>query len=595
MILTGSTYEAIAAAIRALAAEYRILHIVTDDFLQVMTILDQAYFSIDNPQGASHRYVDLCGLLEDEENDARVVKNRVLYVAPEKDGKLSTKCLNYILDYQVRWSLSRYENIDSTKSVMVIYGRELVLPSILEPHVARVTLPDLQKNDFVKILTDLIRPSEETLSDEYFKKSLDDIAAWYAAQLAGFPENKVAKILSSIRYAPDQMTQWKNLLSKSYAEPMIRREKNRVLDVHGKLEIREPAGDVVGLEPVKQWLKLHKENIRRVSFERDEDITKGILLLGLPGTGKSLLASCCAEILDLPLIRLDISRLLGQYVGNSESNMNQVLEDLTLAGAPCVLWIDEIEKAYSGLGGEGGGSGVMNRLFGKMLTFMQEMKRTVFMVATANDITALPPEFFRAGRFSQIFSLMLPTYEECVSILRSKLERHLGEKNADHARVLFDICTGLKNENGEGSGEVQRFLTGAEIAEAAKEMTIVLDRLLGEGKDCPELTGEELYKAMQTVTGRLRTTVDTHIPLTLERTASSYIKVLEQGALPANAVDCPIRRENYQPHLVTQKAPDGPKALPQCLKKINNFAYKYDEALFMQVGRAMDVQLRKGK
>lgn len=501
------------------------------------------------------------------------------------------------MEYQEQWSLSRYDADCTMNCVLVIYGRKLTLPPVLEPHVARVVLPELNENDFREILKYLIQPTEEEMQNDFFCKQLDEMSAWYAAQLAGFPENEVEAILRSILYASNRTEKLKKLFDKKLAEEIIRREKIRFLEVHGKLDLMPTKNTLEGLEPVQEWLRRHKDNISRISFDSDEDITKGILLLGLPGTGKSLLASCCANILELPLIRLDISNLLGQYVGNSETNMKQALEDLTVAGAPCVLWIDEIDKAYSGVGKEGGGSGVMNRLFGKMLTFMQEMNRTVFLVATANDISALPPELFRAGRFSQVFSLMLPTYEECVDILSSKLKRHLGEHNADHVRELIDICAGLKCwdnhklcDNTDSTAS-RRFLTGADISQAALELTIELGHLPGQGSSCPKLEKEKLYAAMQTVSKQLRTTVDTHIPLTLERAAGSYIKVLEQCAIPANAKDSPICRENYQPNLVTKEE----SAEPQCLKKPEKFVTKYDEELFMHIGCAMDVQLRKRK
>lgn len=609
MILTHSTWEAISDATRALDGGRSILHIVTDDFQKVVTILDQAFFKTCSPQGADQRYQSLPVFLRDSKNARKEWLNlikgqsgapRVIYVAPEDGEALSKTSLDYIMEYQEQWSLSQYDVSYSMNSVLVIYGRKLTLPSVLEPHVARIVLSELKKEDFRKILQHLIQPTKEEMQDKYFCRNLDEMSAWYAAQLAGFPENEVVAILRSFLYAENRKEQQKNLFNKTLAERIIRNEKNRFLDVHGKLDCIPAKSNLAGLEPVQKWLKKRKKNVSRVSFDDDEDLTKGILLLGLPGTGKSLLASCCANILELPLIRLDISNLLGQYVGNSETNMRQALEDLTVAGAPCVLWIDEIDKAYSGVGKEGGGSGVMNRLFGKMLTFMQEMNRTVFLVATANDISALPPELFRSGRFSQVFSLMLPTYEECADIFRSKLKRHLGTLNADHARELFNICAGLKcwskgklcDTDSEAS---RRFLTGADITQAALDLTIELNQLPGQGSSCPTIKKEQLYAAMQTVSEQLRTTVDTHIPLTLERAATSYIKVLEQCAVPANAEDAPICRKNYQPHLVTQKTSADRNAPPQCLKMPETFASYYDQEMFAHIGRAMDTQLRKGK
>ena len=166
----------------------------------------------------------------------------------------------------------------------------------------------------------------------------------------------------------------------------------------------------------------------------------------------------------LPLVKLDMSRILGGYVGDSEKGMREMLEDLKFA-APCVLWIDEVEKAMSGANGKRGeGSGVMERLFGMLLTFMQENDRIVFSVTTANDISQLPPEFFRNGRFDQAFCVMMPEYSGCCRIMQGKLAPYmrslgwLGPKesvSAGYAREVFDACIGTK--------ERPRFLTGADI------------------------------------------------------------------------------------------------------------------------------------
>ena len=159
------------------------------------------------------------------------------------------------------------------------------------------------------------------------------------------------------------------------------------------------------------------------------DIPKGVLIVGMPGCGKSLTAKATASLFKIPLVRLDVGRLLGKYVGESEENMRKALK-LAEAISPCVLWIDELEKAFAGVGG-GGGSDVTTRLFGQFLTWMQEKESAVFIVATANDVSNMPPEFLRKGRFDELFFVDLPNDEERRKILEIHLKKRKKWKRYD--------------------------------------------------------------------------------------------------------------------------------------------------------------------
>lgn len=212
---------------------------------------------------------------------------------------------------------------------------------------------------------------------------------------------------------------------------LILREKEQFIKKSGLLELinfNEKIEDIGGLEHLKSWLnkkaKVFTQLDKAIKF--GVDVPKGILIVGLPGCGKSLSAKATADLFKLPLVRLDVGRLMGKYVGQSESNMRNALK-LASAISPCVLWIDEIEKAFAGVGvGEaGGGNEVTTRLFGQFLTWMQEKDSTVFILATANDISKLPLEFLRKGRFDELFKVELPNGEE----RRKILEIHLKKRN----------------------------------------------------------------------------------------------------------------------------------------------------------------------
>ena len=177
--------------------------------------------------------------------------------------------------------------------------------------------------------------------------------------------------------------------------------------------LKEGIDDIGGLENLKAWLKRKAKVLKNIDKAEafGVDLPKGVLIAGLPGCGKSLNAKAAAALFEVPLLRLDMGRLMGKYVGESEANLRQAIS-LAEAISPCVLWIDELEKAFAGIGGAGGGNEVTTRLFGTFLTWMQEKEGLAFVVATANNISNLPPELLRKGRFDEIFYVGLPSAKE---------------------------------------------------------------------------------------------------------------------------------------------------------------------------------------
>ncbi|MEI6536589.1 MAG: AAA family ATPase, partial [Verrucomicrobiaceae bacterium] len=158
---------------------------------------------------------------------------------------------------------------------------------------------------------------------------------------------------------------------------------------------------------------------------------KGLLIVGIPGTGKSLTAKATASAFNLPLLRLDMGRVFGGIVGQSEANLRSVIQTAE-AIAPCVLWIDEIEKGFSGSKSSGStDGGTSSRVFGSFLSWMQEKRQPVFVVATANDVSQLPPEFLRKGRFDELFFVDLPDATERAQIWDIVINR-CGRQSANY-------------------------------------------------------------------------------------------------------------------------------------------------------------------
>lgn len=203
-------------------------------------------------------------------------------------------------------------------------------------------------------------------------------------------------------------------------------EKKQVIRKGGLLEYIDSdiqMKDVGGLDVLKSWLKK-----RRGSWNEQKDgyrlpAPKGVLITGVPGCGKSLTAKAMSSIWNLPLIKLDMGNIYGGIVGSSEENIRRAISTAE-AMAPCVLWLDEIEKGLAGVGSSGD-SGTATRVFGTLLTWMQEKKSMVFIIATSNDISALKPELLRKGRFDEIFFVDLPNREERKTILNIHIQKNM--------------------------------------------------------------------------------------------------------------------------------------------------------------------------
>lgn len=221
--------------------------------------------------------------------------------------------------------------------------------------------------------------------------------------------------------------------------PLILEQKQQMVKKSGILEmvrVKETMADIGGLENLKAWLLRKAGIFRQIKKAREfgVDIPKGVLIAGMPGCGKSLTAKAAAKAFEVPLLRLDMGRLMGKYVGESEGNMRRAIK-ITEASSPCVLWIDELEKAFAGVGSSGGGSEVTTRLFGNFLTWMQEKDSLAFVVATANKIDALPPELLRKGRFDETFYVDLPNKTERKKILEIHIKKRRGQ---DLSRIDFN-------------------------------------------------------------------------------------------------------------------------------------------------------------
>lgn len=238
----------------------------------------------------------------------------------------------------------------------------------------------------------------------------------------------------------------------------ILNEKKQIIRKTGILEFIDTnldLNDVGGLETLKRWLDLrsHCFDVDAINFGIAPP--KGVLLTGVPGCGKSLTAKCVASAWNMPLLRLDMGKIFQGLVGSSESNMRLALKTAE-AISPCILWIDEIEKGMSGANGGSGDGGTSTRVFGTLLTWMQEKTHPVFVFATANNINGLPPELLRKGRFDEIFFVDFPSKEERKKILQIHIEKIKRNVSKYDLNKLADM-------SGESTFGKDVVLAGAEL------------------------------------------------------------------------------------------------------------------------------------
>lgn len=239
---------------------------------------------------------------------------------------------------------------------------------------------------------------------------------------------------------------------KTFDVDIINNVKRQIICKDGLLEYMQSKETLETVGGMKEFISYTQERFSAYSEEAQEyglPYPKGVLLVGIPGCGKSLAAKALSNMWKKPLLKLDLGKLFGSLVGDTEAKTRRALE-IAEAMAPAILWIDEIEKGLSGVGSSGKtDSGVTSRMFGTILTWLQEKEAPVYVIATANNISSLPPEFLRKGRFDEIFFVDLPSEEERKEIFKIQIEkkkRKAEDFDLDKLASLSDGYTGAEIE-----------------------------------------------------------------------------------------------------------------------------------------------------
>ncbi len=302
-------------------------------------------------------------------------------------------------------------------------------------------------------------------------------------------------------------------------------EKQQIIRKSGVLEYyesQEQFANVAGLEDLKGWLRKRGSAFTERAAAFGLPSPKGVLLLGVQGCGKSLCAKAASGLWKMPLLRFDIGRVFGSLVGSSEEGMRKAIQTAE-AVAPAILWVDEIDKAFAGMQGSGGSDGgTSSRVFGTFLTWLSEKTTPVFVIATANDISQLPPELLRKGRVDEIFFVDLPTERERREIFQihlTKRRRDPGRFDLDELARLSDGFSGAEIEEAIISGLFDVFSRGEDLNTDALRGSLV------ETVPMSRTMSEDLNRLRTWAQGRARPASSVVAPAPRDMTGESRRKL----------------------------------------------------------------------
>jgi len=329
-----------------------------------------------------------------------------------------------------------------TKKTLILLSPVLDIPTELEKSVTIIDLPLPQADNLDALLERMIR---DTSRDRRLKVDLE-------------PEDRARLIKAALGLTLEEA---ENAFARAMVEdgtlgptdiPAVLEEKRQVIRKSGLLEYfstNEAIENVGGMDVLKGWLVKRGNAFSDEAREYGLPEPKGVLLLGIQGCGKSLVAKTVASLWDLPLLRLDVSLIFSGFIGASENNMRKAIKTAESI-APAVLWIDEIEKAFSGVASSSmSDAGTTARVVGTFLTWIQEKDSAVFVIATANSIESLPPELLRKGRFDEVFFVDLPTRAERGEIFAI----HLGKRKRESQGYDIDLLA--KESEGFSGSEIE--------------------------------------------------------------------------------------------------------------------------------------------
>lgn len=386
---------------------------------------------------------------EDDESECSLIGGRIFLFKGLNDKILKDEDVHsLLLSFASKYESGEY---NPQTTILIVSPQDIsIFPPTLLQYVTVVELLSPTAEEIRDYIISVIG------TDRYVDARSRSIVEDMVRTLQGLQMYDVRQILRTA------LSLSNNRLS-NLATSIALREKKRIVKKSGIIEVIDTDisfSDVGGLQKLRKDLEIKSAIYKNLGdAERyNIPIPKGILIIGMPGCGKSLIAQATANLFGVSLLRLDVSRLMGKYVGESEANLRLALATAE-AAHPCVLWIDEIEKAFAGGNNRSGDNDMLvMRMMGHFLTWMQERKTPVYIVATANDV--MRPEFMRKGRFDEVYFVDFPSEEERAQILKVKIDKRYPQNAKDRlfdfSEIIKDDCkevvAGMKGEYGGFSG-----------------------------------------------------------------------------------------------------------------------------------------------
>ena len=351
-----------------------------------------------------------------------------------------------------RWLRDAILSFKGTNKIIVLMSPYLKIPAELEKDIVVLDFPLPQAHELDQVLERALRQSKTKRLGATVKEKLRRAAL-------GLTIDEAEKVYRKAWVKAGNLTEEEVEIVLSEKKQLIRR--NGILEYMEEDETIEAVG---GLDELKRWLEQRSDAFSERAREYGLPQPKGMLILGVPGCGKSLIAKTTSKLWGLPLLRLDMGRVYdGSTVGKSEANLRNALKT-TESISPVILFIDELDKAFAGTTGSADSDGgTSSRIFGSFLTWMQEKDSPVFVMATANRLDKLPGEFLRKGRFDEIFFVDLPTPQEREAIFKI----HLGKRRDNTER--FDLTQLANVSEGFSGAEIEQAIVAAMYEAFAQE------------------------------------------------------------------------------------------------------------------------------
>jgi hypothetical protein len=357
--------------------------------------------------------------------------------------------------------------LEARRGALVVVGTHVRLPDALRPHATFFKLPPPTFDDYRILVERMIR--------EYSARMRVTV------ELTPQDRTRLVQNLQGLTLVEAEKIITRQIVQDGFLRPRdiegVIAAKRQAIQQDGLLEYYPPEfglDQVAGLTGLKTWLGKRRSVVTDPQGAVDFGLRfpKGILLLGVPGCGKSMCAKAVASEWGLPLLKLDPANLYDKYVGDSEKNFKRALQTAERM-APVILWIDELEKAFA-QGGDETDGGVSRRVFGSFLAWLQERRGDVFVVATSNDVSRLPPEFIRKGRFDEVFFVDLPASK----VRESIFDIHLARRRQDPSK--FEVAKLAAATDGFSGAEIEESVVAGLFTAFSANQPLSTDTLLAE-------------------------------------------------------------------------------------------------------------------